>query len=80
MVSIWNQEDKLILFLSLMVLSVISFLGGFYFFYVLRNLICPKCINFSCPLNKVPKKLVDAYLRKNPVMREAWEAAGYQID
>jgi len=41
----------------------------------LRRFICTKCVNFSCPLNRVPKELVDAYLAKNPVMRAAWEAA-----
>ena len=41
---------------------------------------CVRCINFSCPANAVPKSLVDAYLRRNPVMREAWEASGYRLD
>jgi hypothetical protein len=27
----------------------------------------------------VPKSLVDAYLRRNPVMGEAWEASGYRL-
>ena len=27
----------------------------------------------------MPKPLVDAYLRRNPVMREAWEASGYRL-
>ncbi|MFX1507079.1 MAG: hypothetical protein ACFFDC_13370 [Promethearchaeota archaeon] len=76
----WNQEDKLILILMLVVLAAISLLGGIYFFYFLRSRICPKCINFSCPLNKVPKELVDAYLKKNPIMKAAWEDAGYQLD
>ena len=78
--SIWNQENKQILLLIFIVLAVVSFLGGIYFFYLLRSKICPKCINFSCPLNKVPKELVDAYLKRNPIMKEAWEASGYQLN
>ena len=45
----------------------------------LRRNACVRCINFSCPVNAVPKSLVDAYLRRNPVMREAWEASGYRL-
>lgn len=78
--TLWNQEDKQFLILILIFLALTSLLGSFYFFYVLQSKICPKCVNFSCPLNKVPKELVDAYLKKNPIMREAWEAAGYQLD
>lgn len=41
---------------------------------------CPRCVNLSCPLNRVPKKVVDAFLKRNPVMRKAWEKKGYQLD
>ncbi len=50
------------------------------FFWTLRKYTCTQCVNFSCPLNCVPKATVDAYLRRNPVMREAWEAQGYQLE
>jgi hypothetical protein len=45
----------------------------------LRRNTCVRCVNFSCPVNAVPKPWVDAYLRRNPVMREAWEASGYRL-
>jgi hypothetical protein len=45
----------------------------------LRRNVCVRCINFSCPVNAVPKPLVDAYLRRNPIMQEAWEASGYRL-
>ncbi|MFX0095154.1 MAG: hypothetical protein ACFFBD_25695, partial [Candidatus Hodarchaeota archaeon] len=61
-------------------LAVLSSVSGIYFFVGLRRNVCPKCVNFSCPLNKVPKEIVDAYLKRNPVMKEAWEASGYKID
>lgn len=45
--------------------------------YFLR---CSKCPNFSCPLNNVPKNVVDDYLRQNDVMRDAWERSGYKLE
>jgi len=50
------------------------------FFYYLIQRVCTKCVNFSCPLNRVPKPIVDRYLRKNEVMRKAWEDSGYELD
>jgi hypothetical protein len=48
--------------------------GGF----ALRKYTCSRCIHFSCPMNTVPKELVDIYLRRNPLIRAAWEARGYR--
>ena len=47
--------------------------------YCLNVYVCRKCVNFSCPWNRVEKTIVDEYLRQNPVMREAWEKTGYKI-
>ena len=74
------QHQDILLANILIILAFISIVGGIYLFYVLQMNICPKCVNFSCPLNKVSKEIVDAYLKKNLVMREAWETAGYRID
>ncbi len=49
------------------------------FNYCLNVYVCRKCINFSCPWNKVEKSVVDEYLRKNPFLREAWEKTGYKL-
>jgi hypothetical protein len=40
---------------------------------------CSRCVNFSCPANHVPSELVDAYLRRNPTIRAAWEKSGYRL-
>ena len=61
------------------ILIILSTIGGVYFFKVLITRICPHCVNFSCPLNQVPKEVVDSYLMRNPVMKEAWESNGYII-
>jgi hypothetical protein len=49
------------------------------FVITLKTFFCPSCVNFSCPLNSVPKAIIDAYLTKNDVMKKAWEEAGWQI-
>ncbi len=41
---------------------------------------CKKCPNFSCPLNRVSKDVIDEYLRRNPVMGKAWKDSGYELD
>ncbi len=66
--------------IALIGLANLSFFSGIYFFYFLQKNICLKCVNFSCPLNKVPKHLVDSYLQKNLVMKKAWESSGYRLD
>jgi hypothetical protein len=57
----------------------LTILGGLMFFRTLLQFTCTRCVNFSCPLNRVPKPIVDAYLMRNPVMREAWEAKGWTM-
>ncbi len=69
-----------LLIYSLLGLIILGLIGGIFFFYILQRNICPKCVNFSCPLNRVPKKIVDAYLNKNPVMKKAWLESGYQVE
>ncbi len=58
---------------------LLSSLGILVFFAGLRLKSCIRCVNFSCPLNRVPKEVVDTFLRLNPVMRRAWEEAGYKV-
>lgn len=59
---------------------LLSSLGILVFFAVLYMKMCIRCVNFSCPLNRVPKEVVDTFLRQNPVMKRAWEDAGYKLD
>ena len=60
-------------------LAVIALASAVGFAYNLIRNTCVRCVNFSCPLNRVPKPVVDAYLRRNPVMRTAWEEGRYQL-
>lgn len=57
--------------LGLMVTNMATVMA---FLYILILFYCTRCVNFSCPLNRVPEDLVDEYLDRNPVMKEAWEA------
>jgi len=49
------------------------------FIYVLSENYCARCVNFSCPGSRVPKFIVDAYLKQNPGMKEAWQKSGYKL-
>ena len=66
--------------LGMVGVTLATILTGAQFFYILKSRFCARCVNFSCPLNGVPRARVDAYLARNPVMREAWEATGYRLD
>lgn len=79
LIAFQNAQIEGVLFFLLFTMIVMSSIGGIYFFRVLTTNICPYCVNFSCPLNKVPKEIVDSYLAKNPVMKEAWESSGYEM-
>jgi hypothetical protein len=51
------------------VVAVATLVTLVLFAVVLLTSFCPRCINFSCPLNRVPFSLREEYLRKNPVLR-----------
>lgn len=55
-------------------LGTLFTLGAFFLTFYFLN--CPHCVNFSCIFNKVPERNVREYLRRNPVMRKAWEKHG----
>jgi hypothetical protein len=70
----------LISLLGLIGVSFATLLSSISFVAVLKTFFCSQCVNFSCTFNTVPKQVVDAYLKRNPVMKEAWEKSGYIID
>jgi len=59
-------------------LATLASLVSFGYYLLTRH--CPRCVNFSCFLNRAPRTIVDEYLLKNPVMRRAWEEAGYHLE
>ncbi len=69
-------EYGLTALLGLIGIAVVFLFGSLSSYTLLRTFYCSRCVNFSCPLNNVPRALVIAYLERNEVMRAAWEAAG----
>ncbi|HDR06775.1 MAG TPA: hypothetical protein ENN88_03995 [Candidatus Coatesbacteria bacterium] len=61
-------------------LAAATLFVGFSLYVLLRGHVCPRCVNFSCPLNLTPETLKREYLRLNPEMQAAWERAGYRLD
>ena len=71
----FNQSFLVLIFILISTtLTCIIFYAAFLLLY------CPRCINFSCYFNKVPKIIIDEYLKKNPVIRKAWEKNGYELN
>lgn len=58
-------------------LLVITSFGTIIFASMLFAVLCPRCVNFSCPFNRVPKDVADIYLKETPLMREAWKSKEY---
>ncbi|NQT73737.1 MAG: hypothetical protein HQ553_13375 [Chloroflexi bacterium] len=73
-------EYSLIALLGMIGIAAASLISSISFVITLKTFFCPNCVNFSCPLNTVPKSVIDEYLKKNDVMRKAWEDSGWQIE
>ena len=54
------------------ILAGISMWGLIMVFWTLRKYTCSRCVNFSCFLNTVPPEIVNMYVDRNPVLKEAW--------
>lgn len=65
--------------LGMIGVAALTLASSLTFFFALRIYVCANCVNFSCPLNTVPKETVDEYLKNNPVMLNAWEKIGYKL-
>ncbi|MFX1297314.1 MAG: hypothetical protein ACFFD2_20975 [Promethearchaeota archaeon] len=59
---------------------IFTLIGIGIWIIIIQIKVCPVCINFSCPLNRVSKDLVNEFLRLNPRIRDAWEKTGYKIE
>jgi len=54
-----------------LVFSLLTAIGGLIFFATLQKYVCCRCVNFSCPLNRVSKNVINSFLEKNPTMKNA---------
>jgi hypothetical protein len=53
---------------------ILSVIGMVVWILILQTQICVRCINFSCPLNRVPKEYIDKFLERNPAIKQVWES------
>ena len=74
---VWMLSVGISIGFLLVLIGLVTVASGVY---GVRHTACSRCLNFSCPGNTVHKQVVDAYLRRNPVMRAAWEASGYRLE
>jgi hypothetical protein len=72
---IFSTDPNLNLFMILgpIILLIITIISYFVFISLFLFKFCSKCINFSCRFNKVPQELVNEYLKRNPVINDAWK-------
>jgi len=74
-----TEYGRMALF-AVIALTAVTTVSEFTMAVVMYHQVCSVCVNFSCPFNRVDKIHVDAYLAKNPVMKKAWEDAGYSLE
>jgi hypothetical protein len=55
-------------------------LSGLIIWFLIEIKYSKKCVNFSCPLNRVPKDIKDEFLKRHPLMRKAYIENGYELD
>ncbi len=58
------------------VMGVVALLSGVH---TIRTVSCPRCLNFSCPANRVPEDVRSAYFTRNGRIRAAWNDAGREV-
>jgi len=47
---------------------------------IVQKRVCTDCINFACPLNRVPREIMTQFMNKNPLIKKAWEKEGYEFE
>jgi len=61
------------------ILLFLTFWGLSVFLWTLQKYTCTSCVNFSCPLNRVKKEVIDEFLMRNQIMKKAWGERGWKI-
>lgn len=73
-----NPNFNLFEILSPVIILVVTIISYIVFLSLFLHKFCPKCINFSCMFNKVPREIVDEYLKRNPYIEKAWKKSKNQ--
>ena len=79
-ISINFSEYGLITLLGMVGITATNFVASVAGLNTLKRFYCSKCVNFSCPLNTVPKHVIDSYLLRNHIMKEAWLKSGWELN
>lgn len=83
----WSEQAQMVIGVTIMIgfpfpllflsqqwlFLILASLGAIVMGAILFGWLCIRCVNFSCPFNRVPKKEVDAFLKEHPEMRKAWK-------
>jgi len=63
-----------ILLLGYQVYPLIGYgVGSIFWIISLQLVVCPKCVNLSCPLNRVSKEVKKIFIEKNQILKKEWE-------
>ncbi len=54
-------------------LIIMYLLLSFSFALLLHKVLCPHCMNFACPLNRVKKDVREEFFKNNPLVGKAWK-------
>jgi len=79
-ISINYLEYGIVPLLGMIGLTAANLVASISGLNTLKRFYCPNCVNFSCPLNEVPKNVIDKYLEKNEVMKQAWQKSGWKLN
>ena len=55
------------------ILGLLYLVALIYDTYLLRQMLCTKCMNFACPLNRVDKETRALFLAHNPFINDAYK-------
>ena len=57
-------------------LLIFTLVGAVVFLLILIIKLCTRCVNFSCPLNRVPKEIMNGFFIRNLTIQKAWDKKG----
>jgi len=69
-----------LLIVDLYIPLIIYIIAVVSWFIILELKICSDCVNFACLLNRVPKSIKNEFMKRNPIIRKAWEEKGFTFD
>jgi len=76
----FNPTNNLVLGIGIIISSSLFIILAIYFGKIIMGSCCTRCTNFSCAMNKVPKKIINKFLEKNQQIKEAWINAGWSME